>query len=220
MDNAPKTLGERIKSIRGEMQQAEFAAWWGIHKNSLANYERGVSFPTVDKIHKLLNMFPEISPAWLLTGEGSQSALQTGSAKEGFVMFQRCEIDRDTATPRHLESNQLVDHIAFKSEWIDQALRVPRKDLALIGVKGDSMSPSLNDGDLVLVDLRAARIEDSAIYVIEFDDSLLVKRIHRKLDGTIVVKGDNAHYEPEVLSQERAESLKIVGRVIWAGRRM
>lgn len=87
-------------------------------------------------------------------------------------------------------------------------------------VKGDSMNPTLNDGDMVLVDLRASRIEDNAIYVLEFADSLLVKRIQRKLDGSVVIKNDNPRYEPEILPKERVESVKIVGRVVWSGKRM
>jgi phage repressor protein C with HTH and peptisase S24 domain len=82
------------------------------------------------------------------------------------------------------------------------------------------MNPTLSDGDMILVDLRAGRIEDSAIYVLEFDDALLVKRIQRKLDGSIVIKSDNPLYETEVLTRDRAQSLRIIGRVIWSGRRM
>lgn len=221
MEKTLTTLGERLRILRGEMQQAEFAALWGVHKNSLANYERGMSFPTIDKVQRLLEMFPGVSPLWLVTGEGSQESLLTESAKEGFVMFHRFELEMDTSsTSRHLESDQIVDHIAFKEEWLDNALCVPSKDLAMIQVKGDGMAPSLCDGDLVLVDLRGARIEDSAIYVLEFGGSLLVKRIQRRLDGSVVIKCDNPHYETEIISQDQAESLKIVGRAVWAGRRL
>jgi phage repressor protein C with HTH and peptisase S24 domain len=82
------------------------------------------------------------------------------------------------------------------------------------------MNPTLNDGDMILVDLRSERIEDSAIYVLEFDDALLVKRIQRKLDGSVVIKSDNQLYDAEILQKDRAEALKIIGRVVWTGRRM
>ena len=216
-----KKLGERIKDLRGEMQQAEFADRWGVHKNSLSNYEKGLRSPSLEKIYQLLEMYPEVSPGWLLTGEDPGLSMQTVSATEGYVVFQHYEIDTDAAgSHRHIESDQIVDSIAFKEEWLDNALCVPGGDLAMIKVKGDGMAPSLNDGDLVLVDLRGARIEDSAIYVLEFGGSLLVKRIQRRLDGSVVIKCDNPHYETEIFSQEQAESLKIVGRAVWAGRRL
>ncbi len=135
-------------------------------------------------------------------------------------MFPRYEIEAGAGPGRCIQSEQIVDFVSFREDWVRSFLRVPRQNLALLSVKGDSMNPTLSDGDMILVDLRAGRIEDSAIYVLEFDDALLVKRIQRKLDGSIVIKSDNPLYETEVLTRDRAQSLRIIGRVIWSGRRM
>ncbi len=35
------------------------------------------------------------------------------------------------------------------------------------------------------------------------------------LDGSLVVKSDNAAYEPETISAERAEEFRVVGRMVW-----
>lgn len=212
------SVGERIRELRGEMQQAELADKLGIHKNTMANYERGERFPDVNILLKILEVFPETNPAWLLTGEGSK--IKSEPVQEGFVMFPRYEIEAGAGPGRNVQSEQIVDFVSFKEEWVQNFLRVPRKDLALLSVKGDSMNPTLNDGDMILVDLRADRLEDSAIYVLEFEDALLVKRIQRKLDGSIVIKSDNQLYEPEILKKDQAGGLKIVGRVVWSGRRM
>lgn len=212
------SVGERIRELRGEMQQAELAEKLGIHKNTMTNYERGERFPDVNTLLKILEVFPGTNPGWLLTGEGSKK--KTEPDKEGFVMFPRYELQVGAGPGRHIESEQVVDFVSFKEDWVQNFLRVPRKDLALLTVKGDSMNPTLNDGDMILVDLRASRIEDSAIYVLEFEDALLVKRIQRKLDGSVVIKSDNQAYEPEILPKERVESVRIVGRVVWSGRRM
>ncbi len=211
-------VGERIRELRGEMQQVELAEKLGIHKNTMTNYERGERFPDVNILLKILEVFPDTNPSWLLTGEGSKK--KSEPVQEGFVMFPRYELQVGAGPGRHIESEQIVDFVSFKEDWVQNFLRVPRKDLALLTVKGDSMNPTLNDGDMILVDLRASRIEDSAIYVLEFEDALLVKRIQRKLDGSVVIKSDNQAYEPEILPKERVESVRIVGRVVWSGRRM
>ncbi|KIO49656.1 hypothetical protein SQ11_05785 [Nitrosospira sp. NpAV] len=119
-----------------------------------------------------------------------------------------------------VHSEQIVDHWAFRSEWIRNALGVSAKDLALISVKGDSMEPTLTSGDMILVDIRNGRIEDNAIYVLQHDGDLLVKRIQRKLDGTVTVISDNKQYDSEVLNRAGAAALRVVGRVVWSGRRM
>ena len=211
-------IGDRIRELRGEMQQAELADKLSIHKNTMANYERGGRFPDVKILLKILEVFPDTNPAWLLTGEGPKN--RSEPVQGGFVMFPRYEIEAGAGPGRNVQSEQVVDFVSFKKEWVQNFLRVPRKNLALLSVKGDSMNPTLNDGDMILVDLRANRIDDSAIYVLEFDDALLVKRIQRKLDGSVVIKSDNHLYEPEVLQKDRAVELRIIGRVVWSGRRM
>ena len=211
-------IGDRIRELRGEMQQAELADKLSIHKNTMANYERGGRFPDVKILLKILEVFPDTNPAWLLTGEGSKN--RSEPVQGGFVMFPRDEVEAGAGPGRNVQSEQVVDFVSFKKEWVQNFLRVPRKNLALLSVKGDSMNPTLNDGDMILVDLRANRIDDSAIYVLEFDDALLVKRIQRKLDGSVVIKSDNSLYEPEVLQKDRAVELRIIGRVVWSGRRM
>jgi transcriptional regulator with XRE-family HTH domain len=209
------SIGERIRDLRGEWQQAELAERLGIHKNTVTNYERGERFPDINILLKILEVFPGTNPGWLLTGEGSKN--KTEPVEEGFVVFPELQPDGQR---RRIESDQVVDFISFKEEWVRNSLRVPRKDLALLTVKGDTMSPTLSEGDIVLVDLRASRIVDSAIYILEFDDAFLVKRIQRRLDGSVVIKSDNPVYEPEVLLEEQVKSLKVAGRVVWCGRRM
>jgi len=212
------TLGERIRELRGDMQQIDLARRLEIHPNTLMRYEKGGACPDVSFLQKLLEIFPNANPDWLLTGTGDKERAEP--LPEGFTLFPRYEISAGAGPGRYFESEQVVDFVAFKDDWVINYLRVPRQYLALLTVKGDSMSPTLNDGDLILVDMRASRLEDSAIYVLEFEDALLVKRVQRKLDGTVVVKSDNPLYEPEILEKDKAESLRIVGRVVWAGKKL
>ena len=48
-------IGDRIRELRGEMQQAELADKLSIHKNTMANYERGGRFPDVKILLKILH---------------------------------------------------------------------------------------------------------------------------------------------------------------------
>ena len=116
-------------------------------------------------------------------------------------------------------SEQIVDYIRFKSDWIKQVLGVSAQHVALISVKGDSMETTLSDGDMIMVDTTDRRFEANAIYVLQLEGSLLVKRIQRKVDGTIVIKSDNKAYEPESVRGDMVDQLNVVGRVVWYGRR-
>lgn len=137
-----------------------------------------------------------------------------------FVLVPRYDIAGSAGHGSLVSSEQVVDYLAFRADWVRNVLGVAQKDLVLISVKGDSMAPTLSDGDLILVDRSRERIEDSGIYVIHLDDALLVKRIQRHLDGTLTVRSDNERYSAEQVSAESATSLRVVGRVVWACRRV
>lgn len=64
------TIGDRIKAIRANLSRDKFAPQTGISKTALVNYETGERTPPSDYLVKLLELFPKISPAWLLMGEG------------------------------------------------------------------------------------------------------------------------------------------------------
>lgn len=63
-------LGERIKLIRGDVSRDKFAPRLKVSKNTLVNYETDVRIPDAVFLNKLLDLYPDISPTWLLTGQG------------------------------------------------------------------------------------------------------------------------------------------------------
>lgn len=119
-----------------------------------------------------------------------------------------------------IQSDQVVDYLAFRKDWLEMTFNMYNSCLALIKVKGDSMEPTLKSDDLVLTELVNGRIEDDSIYVLKLNDDLVVKRIQRKLNGSLLVKSDNPKYEPELVDESSASKLPVVGRVIWFGRRI
>ena len=118
-----------------------------------------------------------------------------------------------------IHSEQIVDYLAFKRDWVSRVATDPQR-LALIEAAGDSMLPTISSGDLLLIDLCVARVEQDAIYAINVDGMLFIKRIQKRLDGTVIVKSDNAAYEAQRFTPEEAAQLRIIGRVIWMGKRL
>ncbi|GGB60294.1 S24 family peptidase [Blastomonas aquatica] len=109
--------------------------------------------------------------------------------------------------------------IAFDEAWL-RRLGAGSDAVTMIKVEGDSMAPTLNDGDDILVAMPSdgpARRRDG-IHVLRMDDALIVKRLAFRPDGRLSVTSDNALYPsyPDVAPG----SVSIVGRVIWAGRRV
>lgn len=141
-------------------------------------------------------------------------------APEGFVLVPRYDVAASMGSGAVIHSEQVVDHLAFRAEWVRTELGTSPKNLILISAIGDSMEPSLRAGDLLLIDRSVESVKQDAVYAIAQDGELRIKRIQRLFDGSLIIKSDNPSYEPENLTAGQAERIRIVGRVVWSGRRM
>jgi len=111
-------------------------------------------------------------------------------------------------------------YFAFEENWLKGLTSSPAGRLSIIRVEGDSMAPTLNAGDDILVDLGDAteRLRDG-IYVLRADDALVVKRLALHPAGRrVTVQSDNPAY-PDWPDCDLDE-LRCIGRVIWAGRKV
>lgn len=63
-------FGDRIVKIRGSLSQEEFSLKVGVHKNTIGRWEREQRTPDLLDLNKLIELYPEINPEWLLTGKG------------------------------------------------------------------------------------------------------------------------------------------------------
>ena len=109
--------------------------------------------------------------------------------------------------------------LAFDRAWL-RSLGVKADALSIIRVDGESMTPTLGNGDDIMVDRSdaAERLRDG-IYVLRMDGVLMVKRIvlgPRR--GQISVRSDNPHHA--TWNDVDPALVEIVGRVIWTGRRL
>ncbi|RRV49001.1 helix-turn-helix transcriptional regulator [Pseudomonas sp. p106] len=95
---------------------------------------------------------------------------------------------------------------------------VDAKHVVAIAVTGNSMSPVLQDGSSVLVDMRETLIRDGKIYAIDHDGQIRVKTAYRLPGGGIRIRSYNtAEYPDETYSPEDLEDkkIRIIGRVFW-----
>ena len=244
MRNDQKDFGARVKVIRknrGETQDT-FGALLGVTKSTVSAYEKGDVFPPFNILNTIVEL-GEKSFEWLFTGEGDVTS-PSGRGNEGlaaledkipvineevvqydnppaplndFVRVPRYEVSASAGGGAVVESEQVVDYLMFGIDWVKNTLGANPNKLALISVLGDSMSPSYNDGDLILVDTSSNRPKTDAVYVIQHDSCLWVKRLHFHFDGSVAVISDNPRYPEQTITGEALERLRIVGRVMWRG---
>lgn len=108
-----------------------------------------------------------------------------------------------------------VGTLRFSTQWL-RGMGLDPARLSVLSVAGDSMEPTLRDGDEILVD-RSPRPWRDGIHVVRIDDVLLVKRLESAGPGRVRVLSDNPAYPR--FERPLAE-VAIIGRVVWKGGRI
>ena len=106
----------------------------------------------------------------------------------------------------------VIDNKLMKTIFKNQDLEeLKNKEIDAIRVDGDSMEPTLKNGSIVFVDRSKREITKEGIFIVSTPGGLFIKRLNRKVDGSIELISDNRMYSPEVLAPSE---VNIVGKVV------
>jgi len=108
----------------------------------------------------------------------------------------------------------------FPDPVIRHEFRAQAQDLYMVTIDGDSMEPLLASGDRILIDTSQRIPVPPGIFVIWDGMGIVAKRVEHvpHSDPTkIVIKSINPEYQTY---EREAEEVNIVGRVIWAAKRL
>lgn len=143
---------------------------------------------------------------------GVAESLLGGPSDRQWIAVPRIDVAA-SAGPGGLVEQDLYDGAMRVDPAMLRQLRVRPADASMIAVAGDSMLPTLADGDAILVDRGDRRGVSGAIHVVRHDGLLLVKRLVRGAGG-VELFSDNPDYPPIALDG----APDIVGRVVWLAR--
>ena len=135
------------------------------------------------------------------------------------VMIDRLEVGASAGPGALAAGERRLGRIGLPPDWL-RRLGVSRKSLSFIQVDGDSMAPTLGDGDDILVDRSdaAERLRDG-IYVLRIEDALIVKRVAvNPATRRFTIQSDNPAYPAWPDCDPGA--VNVIGRVVWAGKRL
>ncbi|MEA2049875.1 MAG: S24 family peptidase [Campylobacterota bacterium] len=85
------------------------------------------------------------------------------------------------------------------------------KNIEAINVTGDSMEPTLNNGNIIFIDKTKKDLSKDGIYAFVNENGLFVKRIQRRIDGNLDVISDNKEYPIQITQKT---NIDILGKVI------
>lgn len=158
-----------------------------------------------------------VSVGWIMSGKGDPLC---DSVDREFVAVPMLPEAVSAGGGVLADGNDLaVDRILmFRTDWM-RSLGVNPSRAHVLRVRGDSMEPTLGEGDIVLADTGDREVVGGGIFVIVQGGYAQVKRLTRRGDGSVLVISDNRDvYPPETVGPGDGDGFHVVGRVRWYAR--
>jgi phage repressor protein C with HTH and peptisase S24 domain len=109
-------------------------------------------------------------------------------------------------------SEEIEGYYAFRKNWLSRVAS-SAKNLVLMRVQGDSMHPTIQDGDTVMIDTGRVSIKEGLLYALRFNSTIMVKRIAFRPGGRILIISDNRQeYDP---FEAEVKDLHLIGQIIF-----
>lgn len=150
-----------------------------------------------------------------LRGPQEKYADDPNTDKVSWIDIPRLPLHASAGPGAAVEGEDAIGSFRFSARWLrDQGLQPGR--LSAIAVRGDSMEPTLRDGDEILVD-QTPRAWRDGIHVVRLDGALVVKRLDTSLPGRVRLLSDNEVYPAIVRTHDDVD---VIGRVVWKSGRL
>mgnify|MGYP001366480471 CR=1 FL=1 len=215
MDMVRETL-EKLIRARGE-DYASLSRLIGRNPAYIQQFiHRGSPRRLAEEDRRKLARYLGVEEAALGATPDTQAAARPGSA---LIAVPLLAVEASAGPGALGTREEAVSALGFDARWLKSVVRNPARASA-ISVRGDSMLPTLSEGDDILVDQddAADRLRDG-IYVLRFDDALLVKRLAlNPATRRLNIRSDNPAY-PDWEDCNPAD-VHVIGRVVWVGRRL
>lgn len=231
------TFSERLNIAMREMDitQGALADAVGMSQPSVWKLVSGgakSSRKTV-QIAKVLGVRPE----WLSDGTGEMRA--TGGTEPSNITYTNLKLkileDTDkngdfveipllnvslSAGSGSYELEESSDFSLVFNRYELKSMGIPDGAAKLVRVSGQSMEPTLHDGDIVGINIQDTTIRDGKTYAICQADLLRVK-ILIATPSTVIIRSINREeYPDEVVDREEfLHNVRVIGRVFWSSHR-
>lgn len=227
-------FGVRLKEVLGDRDMAWLSRETGIPTSTLSDYGKG-KLPRVDKALQIAQALGLSVDSLLKPGaDGFLRNVPAGAMRNlvGPTVDMAVSEDPDEVAIDSIDLSyglggtfvdvepgaMEIEKARFSRRWLRKFTNSPPQVLFTTSGVGDSMRPTIEDHDVVIVD-RSARLQDELgekVWAVVFAGIGMIKRVRRLPDGTVKLMSDNQSVRDEVATDN---DLYIVGRVVAVVRR-
>ena len=191
------TLGKRVQFCQGRVGgPSKLQKLTGISPSQLNRLIKdNVDNPGVNSLISIADV-SGVSLIWLITGNDVE--VKTDESYVSIAFY-----DEESKPP-----------VLFDKTHLEQVLNVNPDHCSFVTMKGDSMSPTINSGDQLLIDHQS--VTGDGVFLMKIEGELLVKRLQVIPGMGIDIISDNKKYKSYQLD---ASKIEVIGRKVWAGGR-
>lgn len=227
LEDIKKALSDNLSELLNrypDVSRLELSRRMSVADGTLGRIKYGTGNPQLDNICQIAEFF-KINPWQLLVKDGYKLPRDFDPFKQPVPMREdkHIRIAVLDAAPSAGPGGEPVDfpvvlsHIDVAEAWARKRLGNNLDPIRALPVAGDSMSPTINDGDLAFVDTSCCTFDTEGIYVIVWNDRLFIKRLVADFVGQrIEVRSDNDKVPTQYIPASAIDGLTICGRVkVW-----
>lgn len=199
----------RLKELRIEkkLNQRELAEKLMIAPSTISMYENGNREPNFEILEQLADFF-NVDLNYLLgkTDKTTKLIFETENQNQGI------KVPVLGAVPAGIPISAIEDIIDYEEipqSWSNQG------DFFGLRIKGNSMYPKLENGDVVIVKKQSTADNGDVVIAMVNGDDATCKR-YKRMDAGIMLTSDNSEYSPMFYTNEQIQSLPvtIIGKVV------
>lgn len=214
--NSTKWLIAELKRT-GETQRAVAKAL-GIDVTAMNKIVKGTRRISADELTKAQRFFASRGPRG--SHIGNSPDLPDPESERITVDIPEYDVRASMGDGFTVDRETIKDMWTFSRRYLSDEMRLNLQNLVVIEVIGDSMKPTLESGDRVLVDMGDRRVGIPGIFVLWDGDGTVAKRLelvpNSKPQKINRISDNPLHDRYEVL----AADTNIVGRIVWFARRL
>ena len=148
-------FARRFQLIVDQLAQGnkkQFAEQTGKSASHIYKICRGASRPSMAYLESLYDEF-KVDLNWLLTGERNDGGQPAGHTPDKDVIFAPMfDVQASAGCGAAVMAEEISDYFAFTRSFLSRQLGISGENLAFVSIRGESMLPTLQDSDQVLVD--------------------------------------------------------------------
>ncbi|HHT0069027.1 TPA: S24 family peptidase [Raoultella ornithinolytica] len=217
------TLAERLREARkaADMTQKSLGDAVGVSQAAIQKIETGKASQTT-KLLDLANAL-KVRPEWLSSGHGAMreddQQKQSISPKNGNSDVFRLDVLDILVSAGPGIVNQEFVEILHSVEYAPAEARHmfdgrKAENIRIINVRGDSMSGTIEPGDLLFVDISVKSFDGDGIYTFLYDDTAHVKRLQKMKDKLLVISDNKIYAAWDPIEKDEMNRVFVFGKVI------